>query len=81
MIGGGVIEDMVYIDNPEFMSKTIWWNKSIDITPIKPHFLTPEKPSFARIDVKITDNDKENLLFLQKQRVILNNIIQTYSTI
>lgn len=81
MIGGGVIEDMVYIDNPEATSKTIWQNKNIDIITIKPHFLTPEKPSFARIDVKVTDNDKENLLFLQKQRVILNQIIQTYSTI
>jgi ABC-type cobalamin/Fe3+-siderophores transport system ATPase subunit len=81
MITGGVIEDMVYIDNPEVTSKTIWRNKEIDIISIKPHFQTPEKPSFARIDIKITENDKENLLFLQKQRMILNNIIQTYSTI
>ncbi len=80
MLTAGVIEDMVYVDNPEEKSKTIWRNQNTNIN-IKPHFLSPEKPSFARIEISITPNDKENLQFLQSQRVILNNIIQTYSTI
>jgi AAA15 family ATPase/GTPase len=80
MLTAGIIEDMVYVDNPEEKSKTIWRNQNTNIN-IKPHFLSPEKPSFARIEISITPNDKENLQFLQRQRVIINNIIQTYSTI
>ena len=80
MLTWWVIEDMVYIDNPEVKSQTIVHNPITEV-PIKPHFLSMDKPSFARIHIKITQNDKENLIVIQEKRETLNNIIKTYSTI
>lgn len=80
MITYGIVEDMVYIDTPTMLNQTIYWNQNIPVS-INPHFLSPEKPSFSRIEIKITGTDRDNLLFVQKQRDQLNQIINTYSTI
>ncbi|HCB51702.1 TPA: hypothetical protein DEP21_03975 [Patescibacteria group bacterium] len=46
-----------------------------------PHFLYTQKPSTIEIELKITNNDKENMFFIQKQKELFNSIIKTYSTI
>lgn len=79
VVGKGLIEDRYLNFNAENTNDTIslYTNTASKLTS---HFLFTDKSSFVNIDTQVRQHDKENLLFLQKQREQLNTIIKTYST-
>lgn len=72
----------LYIDTQtEIKKNTICTNQIAEYKALEAHFTDIDKASFVCINTKVCGNDKDNLLFLQKQRVTINQIIEQYSTI
>jgi len=76
----GLIKDFVYKENKDNPKESIKENKRL-LENIVPHFSYENQPSTVDMEFHISQNDKENMLFLQKNRELINNIIKTYSWI
>ncbi len=76
----GLIKDFVYQENNKEPDQSIKENQW-PLENMKPHFSYTDKPSTVDIEFHISTNDKENMLFIQKEKDIFSQIIKTYSTI
>lgn len=79
LIKVGLIKDFVYTENQKSTENNIIENQW-PLENMFPHFSYPDKPSTVDIEFHISTNDKENMLFLQKEREKISDIIATYST-
>ena len=75
----GLIKDFVYDEDinkkKNSISENIW-----PLDKIIPHFSYKDKPSTIDIEFHISPNDKDNMLFLQKEKDTFNNILKEYTT-
>lgn len=74
------MKDFVYIENNEKPQQSITENQR-PLENIFPHFSYSDKPSKVDMEFHISKNDKENMLFIQKEKEIFSKIINTYSNI
>jgi hypothetical protein len=79
LIRVGLIKDFVYKENKETPKQSITENQR-PLENIVSHFSYPDKPSLVDMEFHISNNDKENMLFLQKEQEKISEIIQKYST-
>lgn len=76
----GLIKDFVYTENNETPKESIKENQR-PLENMVPHYSYPDKPSTVDVEFHISINDKENMMFLQKEREKFTEIINTYSNI
>ncbi len=75
-----LVKDYIYTENKEEPQKRIVENQR-PLENIAPHFSYQDKPSLVDIAFHISNNDKENMLFLQKEQVKISEIIKNFSKI
>jgi putative ATP-dependent endonuclease of the OLD family len=80
LIKVGLIKDFIYKKNTEYQKESILEN-SWPLENMIPHFSHQDKPSTVELELYISNNDKENMLFLQKERDKISKIIQEYSKV
>lgn len=76
----GLIQDYIYNNQATDIHQYIVHNPQY-LENIKKHFAYQDKPSLVDIELHMTANDKENMLFLQKQKIILNTILERYTAL
>lgn len=75
-----LVKDFVYQENPENPQNSITEN----IWPLQnlgPHFSYTDKKSIVDIEFAMSANDKNNMIFIQKNKKTLENIINQYSSL
>lgn len=75
-----LMNDYIYNWNIQDQHDTITQSPQ-SLRSIKAHFSHPDKPSNIKLELQISDNDKENIYFLQKKKDIFNKIIEDYSNL
>lgn len=80
VLKSGLMQDFIYIPTATDPKQIITLNP-VFLHEMRSHIAHPEKPSLVDMQLHITPNDKDNMLFLQKQRNLFNTIIQTNTTL
>lgn len=78
LIQSGLMKDFIYKKNIENKQDSITENQRY-LENIYPHFSYTDKPSTVNIEFHISSNDKQNMIFIQKEQIKLQKIIDTYS--
>ncbi|HCY20989.1 TPA: hypothetical protein DIC40_03955 [Patescibacteria group bacterium] len=78
LIKVGLIKDFVYTENNGIQNSII--ENQWPLENMIPHFSYQDKPSIVDMEFHVSENDKENMLFIQKKQEIFSKIIETYST-
>lgn len=76
----GLIKDFLYTENNKNIQNSITENQR-PLENIFPHFSYLDKPSMVDIEFHVWNNDKENMLFIQKNQKQFADIIKNYSKI
>lgn len=75
-----LVKDFIHKDDLENPKQSII-ESQWPLENMVPHFSYPNKPSTVDIEFHISNNDKENMLFIQKEKNIISDIISKYSDI